>query len=369
MSDTIFDGGVWINTPTMQGVLFVAKIGQGNVWYQSSDRHAQSGQFEWMVYNPADLAAVASGAKQQWQIQPEYEWTTPTLPFGPFDQAYGNGFSGDGNSNVGGVVFDPTTNRLYVLVDDAIANPYEAWPEMYVYQVGPAPSTTTVVVDDGQANFTTNGTNWTAAPNGFYGEQQQTNDSPPNDATATWQTNGLAPGTYTVRTTWNVASTTNTSAAVYQIYDGSTLVQTVSVDQQLTPFGTVIGGELFQTLATVQINSGTLRVVVTSQATGTLVADAIDYMPATVPSFGVYGASSGVTGAVQTFTALTGYPDQTVPPPGYTFDWDFGDGNTGTGETVNHIYSTAGTFDVELTLIAADGTTNYFYLVVSIVAG
>ena len=56
--------------------------GPGNVYYQASDRHAQSGAFEWMVYNPADLAAVASGAKQQWQIQPEYEWTTPTLPLG-----------------------------------------------------------------------------------------------------------------------------------------------------------------------------------------------------------------------------------------------------------------------------------------------
>ena len=75
-------------------------------------RHADTGCYEWMVYNPADLAAVASGAKQQWQIQPEYEWTTPTLQFGPFDQQYGNGYTGDGNSNVGGVVFDPTTNRL-----------------------------------------------------------------------------------------------------------------------------------------------------------------------------------------------------------------------------------------------------------------
>ena len=123
-SDTIFDGGVWIDTPQMQGVLFIAKVGQGNVYYQSSDRHAQSGQFEWMVYNPADLAAVASGAKQQWQIQPEYEWTTPTLPFGPFDQANGNGYTGDGMSSVGGVVFDPTTNRLYVLEEGAISNGY-----------------------------------------------------------------------------------------------------------------------------------------------------------------------------------------------------------------------------------------------------
>ena len=92
-SDLIGQGGTWIDTPTMQGVLFIAKVGQGDVWYQDSDRHAQSGAFEWMVYNPADLAAVATGAKQQWQIQPEYEWTTPALPLTDGDV---NGFAGSG---------------------------------------------------------------------------------------------------------------------------------------------------------------------------------------------------------------------------------------------------------------------------------
>jgi hypothetical protein len=154
----IVGGATWIDTPNMQGVLFIAKVGQGNVWYQNSDRHAQSGAFEWMVYDPNDLAAVASGAKQQWQIQPKYEWTTPTLPIGPLDQG---GWSGDGNSQIGGVTFDPTTNRLYILVEGAWQGGVETYPEVYAYQVG-APATTpqarvldgsTTVANGGSDNF------------------------------------------------------------------------------------------------------------------------------------------------------------------------------------------------------------------------
>jgi PKD repeat protein len=141
-SDSIFDGATWVDTPQLGGVLYIAKVGQGNVWYQNSDRHAQGSAFEWMVYSPKDLAAVASGAEQQWQIQPEYEWTTPTLPVGLEDQF---GYSGDGYSQVGGVTFDPTTDRLYVLVNGAYQDGTEYYPEMYVYQVG-APNAPTAAL-------------------------------------------------------------------------------------------------------------------------------------------------------------------------------------------------------------------------------
>ena len=40
------------------------------------------------------------------------------------------------------------------------------------------------------------------------------------------------------------------------------------------------------------------------------------------------------------------------------YDWAFGDGETGTGSTVDHTYATAGTYDVELTVTDDDGATN-----------
>ena len=40
------------------------------------------------------------------------------------------------------------------------------------------------------------------------------------------------------------------------------------------------------------------------------------------------------------------------------FDWDFGDESTGSGETVEHIYSSPGTYDVSLTVTDNDDKTN-----------
>ncbi len=133
-NDLIYGAGTWIDLPGgKQGVMFIAKVGQGVNYYNDSTTNSQTGAFEWMVYNPADLAAVASGLKQQWQIQPEYEWTSSTLPL-PSEDA--SGWQGTGLSQVGGITFDPTTNRLYVLVNGVLYHDYEYFPEIYVYQVG-----------------------------------------------------------------------------------------------------------------------------------------------------------------------------------------------------------------------------------------
>src|SRR5205823_5470914 len=63
----------------------------------------------------------------------------------------------------------------------------------------------------------------------------------------------------------------------------------------------------------------------------------------------------GIVGAGVTFTS-TGASD----PGGktLTYTWDFGDGGTGTGQTVNHAYATAGTFTVKLTVKNSDGRSS-----------
>jgi PKD repeat protein len=132
-SDVIYGGATWIDLPGLGGVLYIARVGRGNVWYEGSTLHADRGAFEWMVYDPKDLAKVATGALEQWQVQPKYEWVTDTLPLGPLDQS---GWSGDGTSQVGGVTFDPSTNRLFVLVNSVWPDGVEWYPEVYVYQVG-----------------------------------------------------------------------------------------------------------------------------------------------------------------------------------------------------------------------------------------
>ena len=85
---------------------------------------------------------------------------------------------------------------------------------------------------------------------------------------------GLPVGTYDVSVTW-VKGSNRATNATYQIYDGSTLVGTVSVNQRNAPTGTTVNGRKFQSLGQFQITSGTLKVVLSDNANGYVDADAI----------------------------------------------------------------------------------------------
>jgi subtilisin len=49
-----------------------------------------------------------------------------------------------------------------------------------------------------------------------------------------------------------------------------------------------------------------------------------------------------------------------------TYDWDFGDGNTGTGMTTTHAYETLGTYTVVLTVTDNSGSTGTDYAIVTV---
>ena len=87
-------------------------------------------------------------------------------------------------------------------------------------------------------------------------------------------------GAYDVQMTW-VAGANRATNATYLIYDGSTLVGTVPVNQQAAPSGGQVvpdgnGTNIpFQKLGTFTINSGTLTVVLSDNANGIVIADAM----------------------------------------------------------------------------------------------
>jgi PKD repeat protein len=58
-----------------------------------------------------------------------------------------------------------------------------------------------------------------------------------------------------------------------------------------------------------------------------------------------YSANAILEGSSVDFTA-----DATTDGLALTYEWDFGDGGTGTGQNPSHTYATAGTFDVTLTV-------------------
>ncbi len=70
--------------------------------------------------------------------------------------------------------------------------------------------------------------------------------------------------------------------APFAIYDGTTLLQTVAVDETKKPAGSVYGGATFQTIATVSISSGTLEVELSNTGANNtfIIANAVRIAPA-----------------------------------------------------------------------------------------
>ncbi len=95
-----------------------------------------------------------------------------------------------------------------------------------------------------------------------------------------------------------------------------------------------------------------------STATSTHLIEVYDTIPtaeAGADQFATEGISIQLDGSNS-----TGY-DQPL-----TYDWDFGDGTTGTGSIINHTYLQNGIYTVTLTVTDADGSTDTDTLVVSV---
>ncbi len=115
--DNMPQSATWIDTPTKTGILVVHIEGNGRLWYQTSTGHAERGSHWMRVYHPDDLADVVHGVKQPWEIQPRLNWPvqfpaqfTYPLP----------GWQDEPTYMVTGVVYDSTTQKLYVAVRFAV---------------------------------------------------------------------------------------------------------------------------------------------------------------------------------------------------------------------------------------------------------
>jgi hypothetical protein len=132
-SDVIFQGGAWIDLHDRHGVLFFATLGNGRVWYENSDRNAERGSHALFIYAPLDLGKVASGVKEQWQIQPVYRrnWEFPGMRY-PLE-----GFRGNPQKMIFGVSYDSIDKKLYVGV--RFPEPDRIWREntaaVFVYRI------------------------------------------------------------------------------------------------------------------------------------------------------------------------------------------------------------------------------------------
>src|SRR5262249_2318970 len=110
-----------------------------------------------------------------------------------------------------------------------------------------------VIVDNAQPAYSETGTGWQSWSAGYAGTLRY-HAAGSGSNTAVWQASGLAAGTYSVQATWN-GDANHATNAPFSIYDGSTLLQTVLVDQRAWPAGDLVSGVRFQALITVPITS------------------------------------------------------------------------------------------------------------------
>jgi hypothetical protein len=132
-------------------------------------------------------------------------------------------------------------------------------------------------------NYTEAGGGWQQWDGGGFNGNQRYHDAGTGSPSATWQLPGLAAENYEVAATW-VEGSAGASSAIWRIYDGATVMATVLVNNRQAPVGRTINGRPFQTLATVHVASGTLKIVVSEAPTGQIAIDAVHVVSAAGPS-------------------------------------------------------------------------------------
>ncbi len=134
-------------------------------------------------------------------------------------------------------------------------------------------ATIPVIIDDGDAGYSSTGAWTTHGVGGFQSDYQYSSSGPGNDV-ATWTFN-VSPGRYKVAATWfpHPNRATNTS---FQIFNGSTPLNTVNINQELAPNDFNDGGAAWENLAgPYDTSANTLVVRLTDNANEFVIADAI----------------------------------------------------------------------------------------------
>jgi len=195
-----------------------------------------------------------------------------------------------------------------------------------------APPGSGTIIDNTDAGFSTVG-NWpvsTGVP-GFYGSNYQYTNKGDGSRTANWQFNVGSAGDYDVAAQW-AAHPNRATNAPYSLYNNGILIGTVTANQQT-------GGGLFNLLGTFTLAAGTLEVVLDNNASGYVVADAVQLVftgiVGNLPPDGTIDTPTGdITVTVGDFIDFTGTYADPDGDPAAAYLWTFG---TGSGLTDSNV--------------------------------
>ena len=161
-------------------------------------------------------------------------------------------------------------------------------------------------------------------------------------------------GLYAVYLYWNNHPNRSTRTPVDIVHTFGTTV--VVIDQQ------AIGGQ-FSLLGTFSFDAGTAGSIQirTDDTDGFVIADAvrlvkIDPQGNLLPEAGF--SADPVSGPAPLSVAFDASASHDPDGPIVTYAWDFGDGQTGSGQATSHTYTTPGTYEAILTVTDQDGASD-----------
>jgi hypothetical protein len=129
------------------------------------------------------------------------------------------------------------------------------------------------ILDNGAAGHTKSGS-WTRVSNQGLEKDFDRAARGTGSSSSTWSFPSLPNGTYQVYGTWTGGSTQATNAP-FTLYNGSTPVSTVKMNQRVASSGVSADGANWKLLGTVKVTGGRLNVRLSNAADGQVVADAI----------------------------------------------------------------------------------------------
>lgn len=242
------------------------------------------------------------------------------------------------------------------------------------------------IIDNNDSGFTRSGPWRLRTTAGYLGDFEY--DFAGSGAHAsTWTFSDLAPGEYNVAVSWPAVFVTTTDAP-YSVRDGATTLATVDINQKVAPNDFNDNGAAWENLGDFTISGSTLSVVLSDNAEGIVVADAvrIELNAATpVPEIEVKDGATDLTdGASNVDFGLTpsGVPvtktftvrnagDDTLTlgaiaalPSGFTLVSGFGSSTLEAGETTTFAVrldaSSIGSFSGAVSFVNNDGDENPF---------
>ncbi len=177
--------------------------------------------------------------------------------------------------------FDDETTYYLIPSTSAWARKLGAAASIATVDPAPSPSVVTLI-DDGDPGYSETDVStldWQseARANAFNLDLRFNNGGNLGD-TAHWQFTELQPGWYEVLVTFP-GEGNQASNAPYTINDGPVAKGTVRVNQKQAPSGPVFEGSPWKSLGAFSIASGTLRVDLSDDADGNIIADAVRIVP------------------------------------------------------------------------------------------